>query len=105
MKKFGSKWLIILVVVVLFFVFVVRTSGYTLSPGAIMTDIKDSTASLFDLKTDLSCVPGNTMAGGKSTEDYYTKGDGTGYGICGGEKLVKDQMAYKIMGSEAALGD
>jgi hypothetical protein len=88
--------------VILFFAF--RTSGYSLSPGSITTNLGDP-KSLFSLGTNLSCVPGNTEVGAESREEVYVKQDGRGYGICGAEELIKEEMNYKILGEETALGD
>jgi len=104
MKKF-KPWMMLVIVGLLLLIFVFRTSGYAMRPGAIVTDIKEKAASLFDTKTSLTCVPGNTAVGAKSAEDYYVKGDGTGYGMCGAEQLVKDEMNYKIVGDESPLGE
>jgi hypothetical protein len=104
LKKF-KPWMLFLIVGLLLMIFVFRTSGYTLSPGSVVTDIKETGKSLFDLKTDLTCVPGNTKVGAVSAEDYYVMQDGTGYGLCGAEKLIKDEMNYKIVGDESPLGE
>ena len=105
MFKKIKPWMIFVIVALLLVIFVFRTSGYALSPGAIVTDIKDKASSIFDLKTDLTCVPGNAKEGVASTEDYYVKQDGTGYGMCGAEQLIKEEMNYKILGDESPLGE
>jgi hypothetical protein len=63
-----------------------RTSGYApivIQPGPnVAQDPKD----LFAINPDLKCVPGPS-----EDADYYTQGLNPG-GLCGGSKLVADQM-------------
>ena len=104
MKKIPS-WVILVVVAIVLGFLVYRTSGY-LSPASIQTDLGDSSPSLFSLGTKQSCIAGNTAVGQDgSAESIYTKQDGTGYGICGAEQLVKDEMNYRILSDETPLGD
>jgi hypothetical protein len=100
-------WVIVGIVIAIVLLLVYRTSGYSsLSPGDIKTDKGDGVSSIFDLKTDLTCVAGNTAAGQDgSAESFYNRQDGVGYGICGAEALVKDEMNYKILNDESPLGD
>ena len=106
MKMMKIKpWMIAVVVAIVLLFFVFRTSGYSLSPGNIVTNMGESKKSLFELGSDLSCVPGNTAVGADSKEQIYVKQDGLGYGICGAEELIKEEMNYKILGEESAMGD
>jgi hypothetical protein len=100
--------MVAIVAAIVFLVFFRNRSGYTLSPGAIQTDINGSVkdSDIFNLKTDLSCVPGNTPPGEDgSNESYYVTGDGTGYGICGAQQFVNKIMNYKILNDESPLGE
>lgn len=61
-------------------------STYVLAPREMMvTAPAQSASSIFDLKYDLSCVPGPT-----DTASYYTK-DLTPGGICGAQEWVAQQ--------------
>ena len=68
-----------------------KRSTYVLSPKMIMTSEPVKPDSIFDLKYDLSCVPGP-----QSTADYYTK-DLTPGGFCGASEWVAQQADYKIL--------
>ena len=106
MKHNAKLVIAVLLAIAAIYFFFLRTSNYSLSPGSIQTDQGDKNDSIFDLKTDLTCVPGNTAVGQDgSKESYYTKQDGTGYGICGAGELVKSFFGYKILSDESALGE
>lgn len=66
-------------------------STYVLKPRMVKTDAPENPGSIFDLKYDLSCVPGP-----QSTASYYTK-DLTPGGICGASEWVAQQADYKIV--------
>ena len=104
------KWMWIAVfALAVFLMLTLGTSRYVaMNPGAaVKTDLGDSMnpSAMFKLKTNLGCVPGNTAVGAKSKESYYVQQDGTGYGVCGMDKLVNDQMNYKLLDDNAQLGD
>jgi hypothetical protein len=97
MKKIPS-WMILIVVAIVLGFLVYRTSGYTGSP--ITTNQGDSLpASVTGStpQTSLSCIP----------DAYYSAMDGSGYGICGLQKDIKQTMSYLITGdaSDTQLGD
>ncbi len=94
-----TKLIVIGIVIVLIALLVFRTSGYSLRPSGIQTDKGTVLSSIADLPTDLSCVAGNTPVGQDgSAESYYSKQDGDGYGICGAQQLVRDNLiGYKIL--------
>jgi len=61
-------------------------STYVLTPRMVnINKSKGADKSIFDLKYDLSCVPGPTKSG-----SYYTK-DLTPGGICGAQEWVAEQ--------------
>jgi hypothetical protein len=67
-----------------------KRSGYanagaplTIQPGS---NVKNDPKELFDIKPNLDCVPGPS-----ESADYYTMGLTPG-GLCGGSKMVADQM-------------
>ena len=68
-----------------------KRSTYVLSPQLIKTSSPATSDSIFDLKYDLSCVPGP-----QSTGSYYTK-DLTPGGLCGAAEWVAQQADYKIL--------
>jgi hypothetical protein len=68
-----------------------KRSTYILSPKIIKTSEPVKPDSIFDLKYDLTCVPGP-----QKTADYYTK-DLTAGGFCGASKWVAQQADYKIL--------
>ena len=68
-----------------------KRSTYVLSPQLIKTSSPATSNSIFDLKYDLSCVPGP-----QSTGSYYTK-DHTPGGLCGAAEWVAQQADYKIL--------
>jgi hypothetical protein len=75
-----------LLVVFLFMNCGAKRSTYVLEPRPVMIKAPQQSAqSIFDLKYDLSCVPGPTKAG-----SYYTK-DLTPGGICGAQEWVAQQ--------------
>jgi hypothetical protein len=73
-----------------------RRSGFsggaplTIQPGP---NVKNDPKELFDIQPSLDCVPGPS-----ESADYYTQGLTPG-GLCGGSKMVADQMRdYNITG-------
>ena len=101
MKKIPS-WAILLVAALVLGFLVYRTSGY----ASIQTNLGDKVPDLFSLGTKQSCIAGNAAVGQDgSAESIYTIQDGTGYGLCGAQELIRDEMNYKILGDEAPLGE
>ena len=82
---------LVLVVVFLLFRQLGSKSSYRLSPSGVTVSAKSS-GSLFELPSELDCVPGPTQKG-----SYYTK-DLTPGGVCGAQKFVDDQASYTITG-------
>jgi hypothetical protein len=78
----------IAVVLVLIFVITAARSYYEPMPLVIKTK---SEGSLFDLPYDVKCVAGSGMEG-ESTYSMRKAG-----GLCGAEKLVRDQADYEII--------
>jgi hypothetical protein len=74
-----------------------KRSRYVLRPQALTIQSSVSPDSIFDLKTDISCVPGPTSSG-----SYYTVGL-TPAGVCGAQEWVSKQAdGYTITGG---IGD
>jgi hypothetical protein len=65
-----------------------RRSGYTGAPLTVQPgpSVKNDPKELFDIKPSIECVPGPS-----ESADYYTMGLTPG-GLCGGSKMVSDQM-------------
>jgi hypothetical protein len=65
-----------------------KRSGYTGAPLTIQPgpNVKSDPKELFDIQPSLDCVPGPS-----ESADYYTQGLTPG-GLCGGSKMVADQM-------------
>lgn len=65
-----------------------RSSGYTGAPIVIQPgpNVTQDPKDLFAINPDLKCVPGPS-----EDADYYTQGLNPG-GLCGGSKMVHDQM-------------
>ena len=74
-----------------------KRSRYVLRPQTLNIQSAVAPESIFDLKTDISCVPGPTSSG-----SYYTVGL-TPTGVCGDQEWVASQAdGYKIIGG---IGD
>jgi hypothetical protein len=86
-----------LLVVYMFMQCGAKRSKYVLKPQALNVQSAVTPDSIFDLKTDISCVPGPTSAA-----SYYTVGL-TPAGVCGAQEWVAKQAdGYKIIGG---IGD
>ncbi len=74
-----------------------KRSRYVLRPQPLNIQSAVAPESIFDLKTDISCVPGPTKEA-----SYYTVGL-TPAGVCGAQEWVAKQAdGYKIVGG---IGD
>jgi hypothetical protein len=78
----------IAVLIVLVFIAMTMRSSYEPMPLVIKAKNEQS---LFNLPQDVKCVAGSGMEG-EST--YSTR---TGGGLCGAEKLVREQADYEII--------
>jgi hypothetical protein len=88
MKKVLKIVYAVLVLIILALIVMrVRKSGY--APIVIQSQ-GDENSSIFDLKHDLSCVPG-PQEGAASYTKSLTPG-----GLCGDQKWVADQATYTI---------
>lgn len=85
-----SCLIVVLIVLIVLCVMSCRTSSnYLLSPTPVV--VKGSEGSFFDLKYDISCVPGPDK-----TAAYYTK-DLTPGGYCGDQDFVSEKANYEII--------
>lgn len=80
---------VLFVLIVLCVMFYRTSSNYVLSPTPVV--VKGSEGSFFDLKYDISCVPGP-----EKTAAYYTR-DLTPGGYCGAQAFVRNQADYEII--------
>jgi hypothetical protein len=84
----------------------VTKSGYVGYP--VKTDIPDSKFDGFFARTfesaQLACNPGSPDKDGKVMSSYYT-GNLTPGGFCDDQAAVNSASNYKLVGTEAPLGD
>jgi len=86
-----------LLVVFMFMKCGAKRSTYVLHPRGLTTQTATVPGSIFDLKTDISCVPGPT-----ESASYYTMGL-TPAGVCGAQEWVAKQAdGYTIV---SGIGD
>ena len=114
MKKGSMNFIVtILVLVVILYVVFQATSGY-LSPASVQTNISDSSfAGFFNRMTklgpELRCNPGSAdkvdAKGNRVVQSAYYTGGLTPGGYCDDQGVVSAAMNYKLVGSDAVLGD
>lgn len=81
---------LMLIGVLILAVFVLMTSRSNYTPMELTIKTKNE-GSLFDLPYDAKCVAGSGMEG-ESTYSMFRPG-----GVCGAEKLVREQADYEII--------
>ena len=115
MKK-GSKnfFMILAILLIVLYLVYQATSGYSLRPAGVTTDLSDATYNNFfgtmtSLGPSLKCNPGapdvvDAKGNRKVQSSYYTGGLLPG-GYCDDQEVVASAMDYKLLGSDAVLGD